>query len=1280
MATKTEDPNDTIDQAAHRIVDGKVNDPFAEHWEARLNQPPIKDSDRNTIRDAESQSEGNDPNSGLDTDSPKEDSLYNSSQDQETRSQKFIGKIGSNKKLAGGLIGAFTLIIIGILLFFGFISTYQLVHLAKMVGKITDAQTERVMNRRVKNHYKIIFDEDGKGVYGKTGIRGRISKGYSSLDPQTLINYLNKKGVDIYKGKDGKIRLNGEILDGKLSDQRNRLTDVLREKYPQDRWAKRSLRSKTAFRAMGIKRVFFENTRNRYTNWELEMISRMRQKLGITDSTSTAKISGLDEDKINEQASDIRNNMDDPNFDPAANTEAANSSLDPSKLNIDPGDITKGVVKGSLSGLGDVAKLDDLTQKMCQAQFILKGTELLAMVARHRALASLASNIMVAAHQLKEGRGVTAGQISGLMALINRNPGIGASGSYQLLNGNKNAKVKNGYLYSLNLAKSGGVGGALATFNKKLDTTLDNLTLGNSDKYCGISRKGWYQVASTGVGLIVQVGGAILTGGASLAGTGIKVAASQTFSIGFNVVINIAQSIVSQSLSGSAAIIGFGPSQGGDKTVDAFAGGMLALSSAERYQNGIALRLSNQEVATIESKIALEKNEQLKSLSIFDKYFALKNTDSTLAKQLATMPSTPKLATQKSIASITNLPSKFIESLELLTPYGRAKAESAVANPYLVNNPLDIPMYGYPEEILELQDSPEFDIQELSEWVGEENSPIHTEYKDWVNKCFPKDPSKSNLLWGLPADEDQETLLNEICTAGSGTKLAQQTQVIDSSIAGNNYTGVAGVSTYSDIDKKYLKFATYHLDRTIQQGILFMSGKTDCNDPDSEDWDCAYVGNINSNNPNSAGTFRVATFNVLGDQHTEPGKAFEEYPPGPERMEKAFALIKDNGFAVVGLQELERVQRDKLIELAGTEWSIHPKNADYSNYRSSNSIIWKNSEFTLVNSDYGYDEELYYFNSRPLHAPWVRLKHKSGAIIYIKNTHDPANVGGNFAELRYKNAQRHYADAIEKIGDGEKVIVLGDFNSAEKIRSSDSGLTRNQLTYCVITNGGSMYNAFDTARGGPAANCPTTNNQLFHIDHIYHSRDLKVNRWDQVSGLDDLGISDHPAVYSDIVIESPQQLPSLSGWSWPIAKDTNISLCFNEMVNHPVYKKRLPHPGIDFSGDKLPTYAANSGIVEKAGKDSQNTIVIKHEGGLWSVYEHMSRIDVEVGQTVKSGQPIGLTGNVGFSTGPHLHFGITTDPKDYFYATMGENKLYNPLVFINDNKSFGKCNIEPRRK
>ncbi|MER6208959.1 MULTISPECIES: M23 family metallopeptidase [unclassified Streptomyces] len=106
------------------------------------------------------------------------------------------------------------------------------------------------------------------------------------------------------------------------------------------------------------------------------------------------------------------------------------------------------------------------------------------------------------------------------------------------------------------------------------------------------------------------------------------------------------------------------------------------------------------------------------------------------------------------------------------------------------------------------------------------------------------------------------------------------------------------------------------------------------------------------------------------------------------------------------------------------------------------------------------------------------------------------------------------------------------------------------------------------------------------------------------------------------------------------------------------------HSGQDFavpSGTNV--VAAHGGTVVKAGGNGAgdgpaygNAIVIKHGNGTYSQYAHLSRIDVRVGQVVKTGQHIARSGNTGNSTGPHLHFEIRT--------TANYGSAIDPVAFL----------------
>ncbi|MGI5353492.1 peptidoglycan DD-metalloendopeptidase family protein [Streptomyces sp. CA-250714] len=90
------------------------------------------------------------------------------------------------------------------------------------------------------------------------------------------------------------------------------------------------------------------------------------------------------------------------------------------------------------------------------------------------------------------------------------------------------------------------------------------------------------------------------------------------------------------------------------------------------------------------------------------------------------------------------------------------------------------------------------------------------------------------------------------------------------------------------------------------------------------------------------------------------------------------------------------------------------------------------------------------------------------------------------------------------------------------------------------------------------------------------------------------------------------------------------------------------HTGVDFTVPTgTPVKAAGPGTVQTAGQGGAygNQVVIRHQDGTYSQYAHLSKISVSAGKHVKGGQKIGLSGDTGNTSGPHLHFEIRTGPE-----------------------------------
>lgn len=101
---------------------------------------------------------------------------------------------------------------------------------------------------------------------------------------------------------------------------------------------------------------------------------------------------------------------------------------------------------------------------------------------------------------------------------------------------------------------------------------------------------------------------------------------------------------------------------------------------------------------------------------------------------------------------------------------------------------------------------------------------------------------------------------------------------------------------------------------------------------------------------------------------------------------------------------------------------------------------------------------------------------------------------------------------------------------------------------------------------------------------------------------------------------------------------------------------RDPHSGLDIAAAEGKTvYAPADGTVIQTGDYFFNgrTVMINHGQGIISMLCHLSKIDVTIGQQLRRGQAIGLVGQTGRATGPHLHWSVSIN-----------NARVNPLLVL----------------
>lgn len=186
--------------------------------------------------------------------------------------------------------------------------------------------------------------------------------------------------------------------------------------------------------------------------------------------------------------------------------------------------------------------------------------------------------------------------------------------------------------------------------------------------------------------------------------------------------------------------------------------------------------------------------------------------------------------------------------------------------------------------------------------------------------------------------------------------------------------------------------------------------------------------------PRDPAAFTVASFNILGSQHTEHSR---EWAPGPRRARWSLRWLEREKVSVVGLQEAQ-VDQVRVLTRGGA-WRSFPSPATSTNTQTAQSVAWRPGRWELVRATtftipFDLDQQR--------EQPVVLLRHRgSGRLVWVISVHLTSGGGAEAARERAIGTKR----LIEVVATLEEkrvpVVVTGDMNARDELFCRVAGLT-----------------------------------------------------------------------------------------------------------------------------------------------------------------------------------------------------------------------------------------------
>lgn len=363
--------------------------------------------------------------------------------------------------------------------------------------------------------------------------------------------------------------------------------------------------------------------------------------------------------------------------------------------------------------------------------------------------------------------------------------------------------------------------------------------------------------------------------------------------------------------------------------------------------------------------------------------------------------------------------------------------------------------------------------------------------------------------------------------------------------------------------------------------------------------------------PAGATTFRMASFNVLGADHTDGKNPRKGYATSAVRLPLTKRVLENNGVQVVGFQELHWPQAQQWAQIAGDQWDYYP-GTSRSEAAAHNSISWRRDSFALVQANVFL---IPYFKGNPLPMPYVQLQDLStGQLAWFVNVHNPADTRGNAAQWRAEAVQREIdlVNSLRATDPTIPVFLTGDMNDTSKF-------------FCPIVRGTELR----SASGGWATTSQCAPPTPPKIDWVTGTSDVSFSSFLEQRTALVKKASDHPIMLANATVPPastrgtgitnvvmisvdglrPNALTSAAAASRTTAmrslretgastmnarlayeRSTPLPNTLSELTGRPVLKKRAGH-GVKYAEDRGRT------VHQTAGEYVSSVFDIVHNNG-----------------------------------------------------------------------------------